>query len=128
MATATSDDTTRLMTREYRAARRLARLFRIERAGGLARRPPEIAKRLVARRGRLVDELARLEAQRRALAPWTIVELDLAMGALAREVDSAERWCLGRLAELGDELARRRGAGGTTGLRDGAAGQLLGHG
>lgn len=123
-----SDEATRLMTREYRAARRLARLFRIERSGRLSRCPPETVRRLIARRGQLVDELARLEARRRSLAPRTIVELDLAMGGLAKEVNEAERWCLNRLAELGSALAKLRGTGTPTGLRDGAHGRLLGQG
>jgi len=123
-----SDDATALLNREQRAARRLARLFRIERAGRFASRPTETVQRLIERRGRLVEELARLEARRKSLAPWTTVELDLAMGILAKEADRAEQWCLERLAELGAELARRRGAGTATGLRDGADGQLLGHG
>jgi len=82
----------------------------------------------IERRGRLVDELADLDARRRSLAPWTTVELDLAIGALAREVGRAEQWCVERLAEIRAELARRRGAGTATGLRDSVDGQLLGRG
>jgi hypothetical protein len=122
------DDATVLMRREHRAARRLARLFRIERSGRLARRPVETARRLVERRGLLVDELLRMEERRRSLAPWTPTELDLAMGALAKEVDRTEQCCLELLAELGAELERRRGGVMATGLRDGATGRLLGHG
>jgi len=54
--------------------------------------------------------------------------LDLVMGALAKEVDRAEQRCLERLAELGAELRRRRGEGMATGLREGGGGQLLGRG
>jgi hypothetical protein len=123
-----NDDATALLSREQRAARRLVRLFRIERVGRFANRPAETVQRLIERRGLLVEELARLEARRKSLAPSTTVELDLVLRTLAMEVDRAEQWCLERLAELGAELARRRGAGTATGLRDSADGRLLGHG
>lgn len=122
------DDATVLLRREYRMARRLARLFRIERAGGFARRPGDVARRLIERRGRVIDDLVRLDARRLSLAPWTSTELDAAIGALAREVGRAEQRCREVLAELGAELRRRRGLGTATGLRDGAGGRLLGSG
>lgn len=121
------DEATVLLRREYRMARRLARLFRIERTGGLARRPGEVARRFIERRGRVVDDLVRLDARRLSLGPWTSTELDNAIGALAREVDRAEQRCRELLAELGAELERRRGLGTATGLRDGG-GRLLGNG
>jgi len=120
------DQATPLARKECRLARRLARLFRIERTGGLTRRPRDIARRIVDRRAQLIDELVRLEECRRSLEPWTLPELDVAMGILAREVRSTEQHCLERLAEIGDELRRRRGIGIRTGLRDGTSGQLLG--
>ena len=121
-------DETTLMRQEIRTARRLARLFRAERTGRLGRRPSETARRFVERRGALIDELVRLEAQRRSLAPWTPTELDLAIGALRLEVDRAEQFCLALLAQLGAELGQRRGEGRATGLRAGTGGQLLGRG
>jgi hypothetical protein len=121
-------EATPLARKECRVARRLARLFRIERSGGLARRPREIARRMVDRRAQLIDELVRLEECRRSLGPSTLPELDIVMGALAREVDCTEQHFLERLAEIGDELRRRRGIGIRTGLRDGTSGQLLGRG
>jgi hypothetical protein len=121
-------EATPLAMRECRVARRLARLFRIERSGGLARRPKDVVQRMVDRRARLIDELVRLEECRRSLEPRTLPELDVAMGTLAREVDSTQQHCLERLAEIGDELRRRRGIGIRTGLRDGTSGQLLGRG
>lgn len=123
-----ADVATELARTEYRLARRLARLFRIERRGRLERRPGGVAARFVARRGELVDELMRLEQRRRSLTPWPLPELDLALAALAREVGSGEQWCHERLAELAAELDRRRGVGTATGLRDSGAGQLLGRG
>ena len=124
MADAASD----LAIAEYRMARRLARLFRIERTGPMARRPRDVADRLIDRRGTLIERLMRLEYERRAAALRPLPELDAAMSALAAEIDGAERFCLDRLAVLDAELARRRGRGTATGLRDGVAGQLLGQG
>ena len=121
-------EATPLVTEECRVARRLARLFRIERSGGLARRPRNVVQRMVDRRAELIDELVRLEECRRSLEPWRLPELDVAMNTLAREVDCTEQHCLERLAEIGDELRRRRGTGMRTGLRDGTFGQLLGRG
>src|ERR1700676_975108 len=107
-----------LMRQEMRTARRLARLFRIERSGRLERWPRETTCRLAERRGRLIDELVRLEARRRSIAPWTPPELDLAMGALRLEVDRAEQSCMTLLARLDAELGRLRGEGRAAGLRE----------
>ena len=120
--------TTPIVARECRVARRLARLFRIERCGVLARRPRDIVRRMIDRRAQLIDELVRLEACRRSLEPWTLPELDVAMGMLAREVNCTEQYCLERLAEIGDELRRRRGVGAGSGLRESTTGRFLGRG
>jgi|SRR5579872_2257838 len=122
------DDATALLRREYWAARRLARLFRIERSGGLRRRPAEIARRMIERRGDLIGELASIDAKRLSLAPEPAPDLDIAMRSLAYEVDSAEQRCREVIAELAAELKRRHGMGSATGLRDGADGRLLGSG
>ena len=121
-------EATPLTTKECRVARRLARLFRIEHSGGLARRPKDVVRRMVDRRAHLIDELLRLEECRRSVEPARIPELDGAMRALAREVDCMEQHCLERLAAIGEELRRRRGIGTLSGLRDGGSGQLLGQG
>ena len=120
------DEATALLRQEYRTARRLARLFRIERSGRFARRPADVLRRLTERRSEVIEELMRLDAKRLSLAPWVTAELDIAIGALAREVDRTEQYCRVLLAELGTELEMRRGHG--TGLRDGATGRLLGSG
>ena len=122
-----TDDAAALVRQEQRAARRLARMFRIERSGRLARRSAETVRRFIERRGRVVDELTRLDARRQSLAPRKTAELDLAMGDLAREADQAEQNCQELLAELGAELSHRSGTP-PTGLRDGADGRLLGRG
>src|SRR5258708_5058035 len=120
------DPGTELLHREILLARRLVRLFRIERSGHLRRRPAETAHRLIDRRGRLIEELAQLEERRRSLAPWVPGELGLTMGALAQEVERGEQRCLEFLAEIGARLSRLRGGGTATGLRDGSDGRLLG--
>lgn len=74
----------------------------------------------------MINELAHLDAKRLSLAPWTTADLDLAVGGLAREVERSEQRCRELLAEIGAELARRRGHGTATGLRNGADGRLLG--
>jgi hypothetical protein len=122
------DPGTELMRRELLVARRLARLFRFERSGRVWRWPADTVRRLIDRRGRLIDELTRLEERRRSLTPWALDDLDLTMGALAREVEQGEQRCLELLAELGARLNRLRGQGTATGLRDGASGRLLGRG
>ncbi len=119
---------TELMRKEILLARRLARLFRLERSGHLHRWPVDTIRRLIERRGRLIDELTQLEERRRSLTPWVVDELDLTMGALAREVDQGEQRCLEFLAEIGARLSRLRGEGTATGLRDGVDGRLLGRG
>jgi hypothetical protein len=122
------DEATDLMWREIRAARRLVRLFRIERSGRFARHSTDTVRRLIDRRGQLIDELRRMELRRRSFAPWVPTELGLTMGQLAREVGRTEQSCLELLARLGAELRRLRGEGVATGLCDGADGRLLGRG
>jgi hypothetical protein len=118
-----ADDGATPMQREYRLARRLTRLFRIERTGRVDRWPGPVADQMRARRARLIDEMLSLDAARRSLEPSIPPELAGAMSLLAREVGCAEEYCLQRLAEVDAELGRRRGA--STGLRDGG-GQVLG--
>lgn len=119
------DDRLAPSQQESRLARRLSRLFRAERMGRVERWPDEIGAQLRSRRARLIDEMLRLDAQRRAVAPLGPPELARAMAALAEEIGCSEQRCLDRLAELGAELHRRRGA--ATGLR-GGGGQVLGRG
>jgi len=115
--------------RESRAVRRLGRLFKIERAGGFARRPAETVWRLIARRSMLMTELSRLERQRRAASAPSSPELEAALAELAREVDLSRQYGLMLVEELGAELRARRGNGVATGLRDHSPGsRLLGRG
>ena len=122
------DSATELTQSEIRLVRRLSRLFRCQYSGRLRRRSADAARRLIERRGRLIDELMRMEAKRRSFAQGGHDELDGAMTSLAREVELGKGRCLEVLAELETELTWRRGAGRASGLRDGAAGELLGRG
>jgi hypothetical protein len=112
---------------ESRAARRLGRLFRMERVGCFEGRPIETVWRLIRRRARLVDELIRLDAERRSQAAPGSVELGVAIGELVREVDRSQTRCVDRITALAGELRRQQAGGVATGLRDGADGRLLGH-
>jgi hypothetical protein len=124
----TTDEETELIGREVQAARRLVRLFRVERSGRFARRSAETVRRLVERRGQVIDELLRLDAQRRQVAHRKADELGLTMRVLAREVEAGELRCRELLARLDVELRQLHGDGALTGLRDGTGGRLLGHG
>ena len=122
------DDACTLIERERRVAHRLARLFRLDRAGHFARRPDEVAQRLRERRAGLIDEMLGLDRCRRAVDPRVPPELGFVMQVLAREAGFSQEHCLERLSELGVELRRRRAGGGSTGLRDAVAGRVLGRG
>jgi len=123
-----TDNRSDLTMQESRAARRLARLFRIERSDRVERWRNEALWRLIGRRRRLLDELIRLDVERRSLAAPLSPELGTAIGELALEVSQLRKLSLARIEALGGELRRRQGAGLATGLRDSAAGRLLGRG
>lgn len=114
--------------REARTARRLGRLFRIERAGGFVRRTAETVWRLIERRGALAAELGCIERARRAAAAPSSPELDGALRELAAEICRSRDDAEARVAVLRAELDQRRGRGAATGLRSPGAGRLLGSG
>lgn len=122
-----SESEIELAVQESRAVRRLSRLFRIERLGGFERHSIETVRRLIARRAKLVDELAPLEAKRRLSDAPVPAELGTALSELTGEVDAARQSSVARAERLAAELRQRRGEGQATGLR-GGAGQLLGSG
>ncbi len=111
---------------EARAARRLARLFRIEYRGGFDRRPVTTIGRLLERRGALVAALLTTDLQRRALAARPTAELEQAMTQLLDEVDRALPQAQTRLEQIGKDLRLSRGEGWLTGIRDNSHGQPLG--
>jgi hypothetical protein len=117
-----------LVSHESRLARRLERLFRLERRGALARRPRSLAARLTLRRGDLVTALIRADAMRQALKLPVSPALDTAMAALAGEVDLARGSADARLDRLAAELRIARGEGIASGLRDTGGGRLIGQG
>jgi hypothetical protein len=122
------DSTAEMIVRESRAARRLGRLFKIERAGGFDRRPVATVRRLIERRGTLVSELLVIDGMRRALNPPHSAELEQALAELAREVNGSLHHSQTQVERLHTDLRLRRGEGMPTGVRDGASGLLLGRG
>ncbi len=123
-----TDPGTDMTIRESRAARRLGRLFKIERAGGFDRRPVATVRRLIERRGALVTELLLLDGTRRSHASPRSAELEQVLGELAREVNQSLHDSETRVERLGTDLRLRRSDGVSTGVRDGASGHLLGRG
>jgi hypothetical protein len=123
-----TDSETEIIGRESRAARRLGRLFRIERAGGFDRRSVATVRRLIERRGMLVSELLLIDGLRRTLNPPRSAELEQALAELAREVNRSLHHSQNQVARLHTDLRLRRGEGMPTGVRDGASGLLLGRG
>ncbi|HXP31699.1 MAG TPA: hypothetical protein VN832_11450 [Stellaceae bacterium] len=111
-----------------RAARRLNRLFRIERAGGFARRREDVVARLLRRRHALVDEFLRLETERRARSATLPRELRDAVNDLAQEVERSRRKTEDRVERLRAELRLLRGEGTPTGLRGSMGGRVIGRG
>jgi hypothetical protein len=109
-------------------ARRLGRLFKIERAGGFDRRLGATVRRLIERRGTLVSELLLIDGTRRALNPPRSAELEQALAELAREVNGLLHHSQTQVERLHTDLRLRRGEGMPTGVRDGAGGLLLGRG
>jgi hypothetical protein len=117
-----------MIVRESRTARRLGRLFKIERAGGFDRRSRATVQRLIERRGALVNELLRLDGMRRSRNAPSSPELEQALAKLASEVDGSLHHSQARVEQLLTDLRLRRGQGEPTGVRDRASGLLLGRG
>jgi hypothetical protein len=111
-----------------RTARRITRLFRIERIGRLERRPAATIRRLITRRGALIDALIAAERRRRSDAETRPPALEQAFAELALEVGECRPSAERRLFELAAELRLRRGEVPPTGLRPSIGGQLLGRG
>lgn len=120
-----TNDARSLIEREDRAARRLIRLLRLE-ATGRGRRISDQC--LAERRRGAIAELLRLDAERRAGAAPASTALDRTLTALAEEIGPAEQRCRRTLVELSLDLARLRGQGAASGLRDRDGGRLLGSG
>ncbi|MGH7072892.1 MAG: hypothetical protein ACREFD_01645 [Stellaceae bacterium] len=113
---------------ERRLARRIERLFRLERHGAWARRSREVAARLTTRRGDLIAALVRADAMRRTLTLPPSDEMQTAMAALWDEVARARGSADARLRQLESELRIASGEGIASGARGSSAGRLLGKG
>jgi hypothetical protein len=117
-----------IVTTECRLARRLGRLFRIERSGGFARRPQPVASRCISRRGALIEALMQTEVDRRAASAPISPELRDAAQALWDEVGRSRASADARLERLETELRTVSGLGPPSGLRGSTTGRLIGRG
>lgn len=117
---------TDLASAESRIARRLVRLFRIERVGGFDRWGAATAGCLIARRGELVEELLDLDQLRRSLAVPRPPDLQCALAALSQEVDLAAVRARTRAEQIAADLSCRLGDSPPSGMRDSGNGHLLG--
>jgi hypothetical protein len=111
---------------ECRAARRLARLFRIERNDRFDHRPAAMVARLIARRGALITALMALDDRRRAAAAPASIALSTALAELRRDTERARAPADARLQRIFKDLRISRGEGLATGLRAGDGGRHLG--
>jgi hypothetical protein len=111
---------------ECRAARRLARLFRIERNDRFDHRPAATVARLIARRGVLIAALIALDSRRRAAAAPVSIALAEAVAELRRETERARDPADSRLQRIFKDLRISRGEGLATGLRASDGGRHLG--
>ena len=114
--------------RETRAARRLGRLFKFERGGAFDRRPAATVRRLLERRAAIVTELLFLDRMRRSLPAPNSAALEEALRELASEVQRSRQHFEIRIGRLDADLRLFGGGGSPTGIRDSAAGCLLGQG
>jgi hypothetical protein len=117
-----------LHLQESRAARRPARLFKIECGGGFDRWPVATIWRLVEHRGAVIRELLNLDELRRSLARSRSAEVEQAILELARDVTRASDCARSRIERINADLRVRRGEGVATGIRGRLDGQLLGRG
>lgn len=113
---------------EYRLARRLSRLFRVERAGRFERHAAVAARRLIERRGRLIEALIATEQRRREAALPPPRALHEALLALADEARRSGAAAADRLTRVQRELRLRRAGAPGSGMRGAPAGRLLGRG
>jgi hypothetical protein len=121
-----SADVPILVRRESRAARRLLRLLRIERAGILDRRPARLAARMIERRGILIGAVLNMDRERRLAAIRPPAELDRVMAELTGEIALGRDRAHTRLQQIGKDLRLSRGEGLPSGIRNGASGHSLG--
>lgn len=113
---------------ESRLARRVCRLFQMDRTGVLARRGANLAGRLRDRRGQLIALLIQTDKTRRNLEIPISPELQHAAEALWRETNSLHDGVQAELERLQIDLSLVRGAGRPTGIRNATAGRVIARG
>lgn len=117
-----------IVAHESLLARRVGRLFRVERAGRLAERAPDLAQRLLDRRHELIDALIRTDTARRNLKIPISPELQHAAEGLWREAGEMRRVADMRLDRLRADLLLARGDGIPTGIRGLSNSRVIGRG
>lgn len=123
----TADDNARdADTEQTRVARRLCRLFRIERAGRFETRPAAVVQRLIARRDTVIDALLAAETQRRRDGRPSSAATTAAFEELRLEVDQGQVPAAAKSRALQAELRKRNAGPAGSGLRNKARGRFLG--
>ena len=117
-----------LAERELRVMRRLSRLFRLERDGRLERWPMRFDFALIARRGRCIEELMTLDAERRRCGAAADHRLHGAAQALAQEIDGTLKPTEARAERLRSDVKVLRGEGSNSGKKGFSTGKILGRG
>lgn len=117
-----------LVEREHRIMQRLSRLFRLERHGRFDRWPIGFVFALIARRGRCIEELITLDAERRRCGAAADVRLNHAARTLAREIDNGLRPAEARADRLHSDVKVLRGEGRNSGMKGFSTGKILGRG
>jgi hypothetical protein len=107
---------------------RLARLFRAERHGVLARRPAELVAALLQRRGRCIETLMRLDEERRRRSVARDPALTVVATELAAEVEACLRFTSVASQRLGAAMRALRGEGQASGVAGLSSGTVLGRG
>lgn len=117
-----------LIAQEQLMMARLARLFRVERHGLLARRPAELVAALLQRRGRCIETLVRLDEERRRQSVTRDPALNAAAAELTSEVEACRRYTNAASQRLGAAMRELRGEGRASGVKGLSTGTILGRG
>ncbi len=115
-----------MIEHERRLMQRVLRLFRLERR--LGRWPVESLFGLIARRGRCIDELMAIDAERRRRGGGADAALRDAARALAHEIDATLPRAEARAERLRADVKVLRGEGANSGMKGFSSGRFLGRG
>lgn len=113
---------------ELHLMNRLSRLFRVERCGRFRRRPLGLVLALIRRRGRCIETLIQLDAERRHRGAPVDMELQHAALALAQEVGNSLPPAETKAERLRSDVKALRGEGETSGMKGFSTGKVLGRG